>query len=80
MQKTINTTDLRTMHTERKVEQSTSVEQWVEQGTAPLTGVGLVCARGRRCLERFEDGTVWAWRGGPAPNSGPREVGEDIVL
>mmetsp|Transcript_58621 Transcript_58621/g.169670 ORF Transcript_58621/g.169670 Transcript_58621/m.169670 type:complete len:316 (+) Transcript_58621:100-1047(+) len=57
MHKTTNTTDLRTMHTEQKVEQSTKVEQWVAQGASPVTGVGIVCARGRRRMERFEDGT-----------------------
>lgn len=55
--KTTSRTDMRTMSSEQQTEETEKVEEWVESGAASLVGVGVVCARSRRCSDEYSDGT-----------------------
>lgn len=57
VRKTMSTTDMRTMETETNTEERATVDSWMEEGSPALSGVGVVCARGRRVLERYSDGS-----------------------
>jgi len=69
---TTNTTDLRTNHTERRVEETCKVEEWITDGPAPATGMSVLCLRSHR---RFATG------GGGAPEElSSRVMGKAFVL
>lgn len=57
VQKTTNTTDLRTMDTETSTEETTHVDEWTKEESPDLIGVGVVVARRRRVVEKYSDGS-----------------------
>jgi len=58
MQKTTNTTDLRSGNTETKKDCITRVDEWFEDGSPTMTGVGVMYGRGYRTSDKYSDGSV----------------------
>jgi hypothetical protein len=58
IQKTTTTTDMRTMRTTTNTERSCKVESWIEEGSPANSGVSILCARGKRVVDRYSDGTL----------------------
>jgi hypothetical protein len=46
------------MRTTTNTESSCKVESWIEEGSPAMSGVSILCARGKRVVDRYSDGTL----------------------